>query len=112
MNRLLIAFLFFGLIASITVSMKIDVRPQSEPNLQDIPLCLICDFAVGRIEKYLDDKANNTVIIDKVEKDCRILRNSWVGKCKNIVAEYGPKIIDLLESNQSPKAVCALIELC
>ncbi|KAN0034130.1 hypothetical protein ACTFIV_000614 [Dictyostelium citrinum] len=112
MNKLLLAFLFFGLIASVTISMKIDVRTQSEPNLGDIPLCLICDFAVGRIEKYLDEKSNTTVIINKVEKDCSILRNSWIGKCKNIIAEYGPKIIDLLESNQSPKAVCALIDLC
>ncbi|KAK5575947.1 hypothetical protein RB653_007082 [Dictyostelium firmibasis] len=113
MNKLLLAFLFFGLIASVTISMKIDTRMQNEKNLQDIPLCLICSFAVDKIEEYLENKSNTTIIVDKVEKDCDLLKEqNWIGKCESLVAQYGPEIIQLLESNESPEACCKLIELC
>ncbi|KAF2076183.1 hypothetical protein CYY_002537 [Polysphondylium violaceum] len=89
---------------------RVEIFDQNN-NVESIPLCILCNIVVTETAKYLNNKANETEIIDGVEHDCKILHDQHdVDECTKIVNNYLPEIIDLIKENK--KAVCAEIGLC
>lgn len=75
--------------------------------------CVFCEFAVGKVEEYLEKNATETVIMDMILHDCSALvEKELVAECKKVVGEYGPEIINLLVNEMPPSRVCTTLGLC
>ncbi|KAJ3435946.1 hypothetical protein M0812_17988 [Anaeramoeba flamelloides] len=73
--------------------------------------CIICTTVVNAAEKYLASgktEAQIEVLLDKVCEKLPIGKS----QCKDIVKQYVPEIIQLLEESKTPEEICSLIGLC
>ncbi|GAM28849.1 hypothetical protein SAMD00019534_120250 [Acytostelium subglobosum LB1] len=75
--------------------------------------CPLCKYMVKRIDTLLNSKANETVIIDTLDRDCKVLvSETFVESCVTIVNDYTPLIINLLLQKEDPSAICEKISAC
>jgi saposin len=67
---------------------------------------------VGAVEKYLAENKTETQIVKELEVFCSLLPSRFTVKCDNIVDNYVPMIIELLEKYETPEKICSQIGLC
>jgi len=93
-----------------TLSAAVVVVPPKETGTED---CVICAWAVGQIEKYVQANHTETEIMTFLVKDCNLLVNKKViAECQSLVSVYGPDVINLVISQEDPQTVCSQVKLC
>ncbi|KAJ1528491.1 hypothetical protein ONE63_006899 [Megalurothrips usitatus] len=85
-------------------------KPQ-KPVRED-PQCVMCEFALTRIDSMLKNNASEQEIKHVVYRVCDYLPKTVTPQCKKFVDEYADLVITLLAQELDPKKVCAEIKLC
>jgi saposin len=76
-------------------------------------LCVICEFVVGEVEKYLQNNATDYEIMGELDKACTLLTDpSWVSACKAFIEKEGPVLIAHIVAEEPPATVCSYVDLC
>ncbi|XP_043534566.1 prosaposin [Chiloscyllium plagiosum] len=74
--------------------------------------CIICEFALREIEKYLLKNSTEETIVNIVEKVCSLLPATVQDECNDFVEQYGKAVVTLLAQELNPAIVCTLIGVC
>lgn len=80
--------------------------------VKDDPQCVICEFAMARIDSMLKDKPSEEQIKAVVHRICDHLPNSVRPQCNKFVDQYADLVISLLAQELDPKQVCTELHLC
>lgn len=83
-----------------------------EKNVKDNPQCVICEFAMARIDSMLKDKPSEEQIKAVVHRICDHLPNSVRPQCNKFVDQYADLVISLLAQELDPKEICTELKLC
>jgi len=75
-------------------------------------LCVICEFVMSTAEEYLTGNETEHEIILFVENVCFLLPKTVRSECDDLIATYGPEIIELLVQKEPPAVICTQISLC
>jgi len=75
-------------------------------------VCVMCEFALSRIEQDLKDDATEEEIKNYVKNICNILPKNVLQPCKQFIEEYGDLVIALLAQSLDPNEVCSAIKAC
>ena len=76
------------------------------------PSCVMCEYVINTLEKYVKDKQNEEEIKKALETLCDKMPGSVRDKCNSLVDTYEPAIIELLINNVDPEQVCSMLHLC
>jgi len=74
--------------------------------------CLLCEFAMQKIETFLQDKKNAAEIKDYIDGLCDDVPGSYKDACKSFVDAYEPVIIEMLVDEIHPSQICKSLKLC
>ena len=76
--------------------------------------CEICDWVIGKLDKYVNGSTDCTFIDSKADEICSDVPFSPVGPalCKYLVGKACPKIITFLQNHDAPNVTCERIGLC
>lgn len=85
---------------------------QLQKNVKEDPQCVICEFAMARIDNMLKNNASEEEIKHVVHKVCSYLPKTVVSQCNKFVDQYADLVITLLAQELDPKAVCSELKLC
>ena len=72
--------------------------------------CDVCEFIVQETESFLLSNKSLTEIQNELDSVCQKTKYDKI--CEAVVNSYLPKIIQLLEQEESPEKVCLQINLC
>lgn len=72
--------------------------------------CDVCQFVVQETESFLVSNKTLTEIQNELDSVCQ--KTKYDKLCEAVVNSYLPKIIQLLEHEESPEKVCLQINLC
>jgi saposin len=75
-------------------------------------LCVICEFVLATAEQYLTGNETEQQVILFIENVCYLLPSSIRSECDDLIATYGPEIIQLLVQKEPPATVCTQLDLC
>ena len=67
--------------------------------------CMFCKFALGQLEKMIEDKHNEEEIKEGLEKLCGYLPKNYAEQCKTFVDTYTEIIINMLVQDATPEEV-------
>ena len=88
-------------------SVKAVVAPKNDVE------CVVCEFALKELDKFLTSNSTETEIVDAVEHVCNVLPGSIRKVCDAFVFDFGPKIINsLVAKHLQPNQVCSSIGAC
>eukprot|EP01090_Pellita_catalonica_P018792 TRINITY_DN6179_c0_g1_i1.p1 TRINITY_DN6179_c0_g1~~TRINITY_DN6179_c0_g1_i1.p1 ORF type:complete len:105 (-),score=19.77 TRINITY_DN6179_c0_g1_i1:85-399(-) len=73
--------------------------------------CTICDYVVEYVEGYVQQNATQAQIEQAVDNLC-LLIPGYQKPCDEFVAEYVPKLINVLIEYESPATACAQVGAC
>jgi len=83
----------------------------TDPDPSDV--CQFCESIVTDVHKFISAKKTEAEIAHFLSTACAIIPNKQTAdKCKTIVEEYVPELIDMIVSEVKPAAVCGLMHLC
>eukprot|EP00061_Rhincodon_typus_P017000 g45495.t1 len=74
--------------------------------------CVICEFVLQEIDRYLQKNSTEEMIVNIVEKVCSLLPATVKSECNDFVEQYGKAVVDLLAQELNPALVCRVIGLC
>lgn len=77
---------------------------------QDNIECSLCSLAVSITEQYLDSNKTEQYIESELDSFCSHF--TFNNKCQELVSEYIPYVIELLEQKETPEQICSQIGLC
>ncbi|KAK3925790.1 Prosaposin [Frankliniella fusca] len=83
-----------------------------QKNFKEDPQCVICEFAMSRIDSMLKNNASEAEIKEVVHKVCSYMPKTVVPQCNKFVDEYADLVITLLAQELDPKVVCTELKLC
>ncbi|CAI9606578.1 unnamed protein product [Staurois parvus] len=85
----------------------------NKPVMNSAP-CEICKEVVTVVANFLKDNITQTETLDLFNKACELLKDpSMISQCKQLVAEYYPLILGIIEQELSnPSVACCAIGLC
>ncbi|KRT84271.1 hypothetical protein AMK59_1922, partial [Oryctes borbonicus] len=86
------------------------VLPQKQ--VQNKGICIICEFAMDKMQKMLANKTTEKEIKDVVENICTHLPKSVESECTSFVDKYADMVIQLLVATIDPEDICTYIGLC
>jgi len=72
--------------------------------------CDTCELSITAVENYLQNNHTITELEQVLDNLCDKIPFSH--DCSELVNEYFPSIINLLEQKESPSEICAQIHLC
>ena len=72
--------------------------------------CAICTVLAGLVEQLAD--IYNESVAESLDRFCGYLPFEVRGACKFLVGEYGPGLIPIIESKETPDIACHSIGLC
>jgi saposin len=77
------------------------------------PECVICEFVMSALSNYISTNSSTAEIEKWLEYVCNTAIPSTVRQeCTAFVSQYGPLIIQILESQINPKQICTQIKVC
>lgn len=79
---------------------------------QESVLCVMCEFALSKIDQELKDDATEEEIKNYVKSMCNKLPRTVVHQCDLFIEEYGDMVIALLAQSLNPHEVCSAIMVC
>jgi len=74
--------------------------------------CAVCQLVVTTVEAFLKSNATIDQIEQKLDQLCEALPSPYDAQCVDLVNTNLPQIIEWLEQNETPQAVCAQLDLC
>jgi saposin len=74
--------------------------------------CLLCEFAMQKLETFLEDKHNTDEIKDYLDGVCADVPGAYKDTCKTFVDAYAPIIVEMIASNIHPSQICKELKLC
>lgn len=74
--------------------------------------CSTCEMLVSFVENWVDDNATMHEMEIFVEKLCMILPSEDQQMCDSFVENYLPQVVEMIEQDFPPEAICAAIGLC
>merc|ERR1712038_684451 len=74
--------------------------------------CMFCKFAIGELDKMIEDKHNEEEIKQALDKLCDYLPKNYADQCKSFVDTYTDIIIDMITKDATPEEICQEIGLC
>jgi hypothetical protein len=86
--------------------------PSPLESVGDRPYCTMCEYAVGEVDKMIENKKNEAEIKDALDRICYMLTAPIKSECVDFVNRYTDRIIDLFVSEYTPQEICAEIGLC
>merc|ERR1712004_627098 len=90
-----------------------NLEPQVD--LQEKPLCVLCEFAIHVLEKETGILSNRTLDMAEhaVEMLCSYMPSTIGDKCIEFVQEYGDELIEIIiETELNPEQICGALTLC
>ncbi|OCT71933.1 hypothetical protein XELAEV_18034910mg [Xenopus laevis] len=75
-------------------------------------LCEVCELMVSQLEKLLDNNRTRENIKHGLEKVCKLLPSQYTQKCEDMIEEYSDALIELLEQEANPQAICTALGYC
>ena len=66
---------------------------------------MFCKFAIGELDKMIEDKQNEEQIKQGLEKLCAWLPKNYADQCKSFVDTYTDLIIDMIVKDYTPEEV-------
>ncbi|KAL5018283.1 hypothetical protein ScPMuIL_004005 [Solemya velum] len=76
------------------------------------PDCVMCKLVISKLEEMLDKNSSTEDIKAALEKVCSLLPSTLSKECDDFIEKYATTIIQLLEEELDPKAICRLLGLC
>ncbi|KAK3580729.1 hypothetical protein CHS0354_005737 [Potamilus streckersoni] len=76
------------------------------------PECIICEFVLRELEKYIEMNSTEAQIKAALENICTYLPDTISQECKDFVDQYTDVIISLLQQKIAPDKICTAIGLC
>ncbi len=67
--------------------------------------CMFCKFAIGELDKIVEDKHNEEEIKQALETLCDYLPRNYADQCKSFVDTYTDIIIDMITKDATPEEV-------
>ena len=67
--------------------------------------CMFCKFAIGEVDKMLEDKHNEEEVKQALDKLCNALPRNYADQCKTFVDTYTDIIIDMITKDATPEQV-------
>eukprot|EP01028_Stygiella_incarcerata_P007826 TRINITY_DN327_c0_g1_i3.p1 TRINITY_DN327_c0_g1~~TRINITY_DN327_c0_g1_i3.p1 ORF type:complete len:823 (-),score=203.69 TRINITY_DN327_c0_g1_i3:237-2705(-) len=86
-------------------------RP-STVRLGDTTECALCKFVMTEVEKLLAGQWTQEKIEEVLDKVCGFLPSALQSPCQELINQYLPELIQLLESKETPEVICQQISLC
>ncbi|KAN0034356.1 hypothetical protein ACTFIV_000859 [Dictyostelium citrinum] len=74
--------------------------------------CLVCEFIVQKVEKYIEANETQSEIEYFLDQDCNKFGGGYAGECVVYVNQYVPQLINYLAYNQKPERACSEIKAC
>jgi len=74
--------------------------------------CAVCEIVAQVVETYLENNATEREIQKKLDQVCNDFPAPYNGECTLIVNSYLTEIIQWLQNNETPQAVCQQLSLC
>jgi saposin len=84
-------------------------------DLEEKPLCVLCEFAIHVLEKETGILSNRTLDMAEhaIEMLCSYMPFTIGDKCIDFVQEYGDQIIEIIiETELNPEQICGALTLC
>jgi len=84
-------------------------------DLEEKPLCVLCEFAIHVLEKETGILSNRTLDMAEhaVEMLCSYMPFTIGDKCIEFVQEYGDQLIEIIiETELNPEQICGALTLC
>lgn len=81
-------------------------------SVKDSTLCVVCEFALSKLDEELKDDATEEEIKGYVQNVCNILPRTVVSQCREFVEQYGDVVIALLAQSLDPRTICSEIKAC
>ncbi|KAN0014790.1 hypothetical protein ACTFIU_001108 [Dictyostelium citrinum] len=89
------------------------VNEEAEDKVEGSGECLVCEFITAKIATYLEANQTETQILQYLDKDCNFLKSSnWISTCQNLIQEYEPQLIAVIEGFMAPSELCEKINFC
>lgn len=74
--------------------------------------CVVCEFAMHYIDKFLDNNKEKNKVENAVHSVCNHLPKTIHKRCNRFVNKYASSIIDIITKDVSPKQVCSFLGVC
>ena len=88
------------------------LQPAQPTNVDGKSSCLLCEFTMQKLEKFLEDGHNVDEIKDYLDGLCDEAPGAYKDSCKSFVDGYAPMIIDMIASEIHPSQICKELKLC
>ncbi len=88
------------------------LQPAQPTNVDGKSSCLLCEFTMQKLEKFLEDGHNVDEIKDYLDGLCDEAPGAYKDTCKSFVDGYAPMIIDMIASEIHPSQICKELKLC
>lgn len=79
---------------------------------KDDTVCVMCEFALARIDAMLKNNSTEDEIKSVVHTVCNHLPKSVSPQCNKFVDQYADLVITLLAQEMDPKKICSELRLC
>ena len=76
------------------------------------PTCVLCEYVIDTLDKYIKDKNNEDEIMKAIETVCDRMPSAVKDKCNNFVKTYEPALITLIINQIESSKICSLLHLC
>ena len=76
------------------------------------PTCVMCEYVIDSLDKYISDKKNEEEVKNAVESTCDRMPSSVKNKCTNFVETYEPAIVQMIINNIDSNQICTMLHLC
>ena len=74
--------------------------------------CVMCEYVISTIDRYIGDKNNEEEIKRTVESICDKMPAMVRSKCDRFVETYEPAIVAFIVNNMDSAEICGLLHLC
>ncbi|WAQ96189.1 SAP-like protein [Mya arenaria] len=81
------------------------------PKVKNEDLCEVCKLVVGEIKQYIKENHTDAEVEKYLKQLCNILPDTVTAQCHDIVSQYVPAILRLLEENLNETQVCQRAQL-
>ena len=88
------------------------LQPAQPTNVDGKSSCLLCEFTMQKLEKFLEDGHNVDEIKDYLDGLCDEAPGAYKDTCKSFVDGYAPMIIEMIASEIHPSQICKELKLC
>jgi hypothetical protein len=106
-----ISILFFYNIANVIANTNVTAANITATNVTTANIkCDTCELSITALENYLQNNHTITELEQVLDNLCD--KTPFSHDCSELVNEYLPSIINLLEQKESPSEICAQIHLC